>query len=695
MPDNARYRVGVDVGGTFTDLILVDNDTGAQWAAKSLNRSADQSETVVEGLIRLLGEAGIGAGDVGWISHGTTITTNAVIERKGAKTALITNKNFRDILEIGRFARPADLIYRIHDDKPAPLVPRFLRLGIDCRVDRAGEIVADIDDRNLTAAIEAIRDEGVTSVAVCFLFSFLNPAHEESVRSALTAAIPDLNIVLSSEILREFREYPRTSTTVFAAYVAPVLRRYVSALVRRLGDVGIGAPLYIFQSNGGVARPDIVMRNPALTLLSGPAGAVVGAAQLCGRAGYRDLLTMDIGGTSLDVCMVRDGVAEAATNREIDFFPIAVPMLDVHTVGAGGGSVVRVDDVGRVSVGPDSMGARPGPACYGLGGDQATLTDVNLLLGLLDPDTFADGAIPLNRARAESAVERWVARPLGMDIEAAAAGVYRVATNQIAEAIRTVTVERGADPRDFALVAFGGGGPLHAAAVARELGVARIVIPRHPGLFSAQGIAISDVYHDYIQSTVRPVSEISPDEIRAILGELEQRAATDLDAEGIASDRRRIAPALDLRYVGQTTEITVPLSVEEAGIALDRTEMLARFHALHERLYSYCVPDEPVELVNVRLRATGLVDKPPIAPAAGAARAPRPTGNRLVVLPDDDGARSIDVYRRDALAPGSRLTGPALIEESSSTTVLLSGMELTVDSHDNMIISIPLPGEAP
>ena len=688
MAEGSRYRVGIDVGGTFTDLVLIGAETGEVSVAKILNRHDDRAETVVEGLSRLLDEAGVAAAQLDWISHGTTIATNAVIERKGARTALITNRNFRDILEIGRFARPAELIYRVHEDRPAPLVPRRLRLGVACRIDRRGDVAAGLDEGDLDRAIETIAEQRVESVAVCFLFSFLNPVHEERVRERLGAALPGLDVVLSSEILREFREFPRTSTTVFAAYVAPVLRAYLSGLVARLADRGIRCPLRVFQSSGGVAAPAIVMRNPASTLLSGPAGAVAGAAQLCGQAGFRDLVTMDIGGTSLDVCLVRGSVAEAATTREIDMFPVAIPMLDVHTVGAGGGSVVRVDDVGRVRVGPDSMGARPGPACYGLGGDRATLTDVNLSMGLLDPGGFAGGEVALDRARAEDAVERHVARPLGVGLAAAATGVYRVATGQIAEAIRAVTVERGSDPRDYALVAFGGGGPLHAAAVARELGIGRIVVPRHPGLFSARGIATADFSHDYIQSVVKPLADVAAGDAVSILDALAAGAAADLDAEGVAGERRELSPALDLRYVGQSTEITVPLA--DAGDPLPAGFAAAeeRFHELHERLYSYRVPDEPVELVNVRLRAVGHVDRPPLARIGGRGAAAGPAGVRPVLLPDAPEARPVPVYRRARLAAGAALAGPALVEEASSTTLVLDRMSVAVDAHGNMIVTL-------
>ena len=691
----ARFRMGIDVGGTFTDVVLIDNATGEVSVSKALNRADDRAETVADAVSGLLDRAGVTAAELGWINHGTTIATNAVLERKGAKTALITNRNFRDILEIGRFARPAELIYRIHEDKPPPLAPRHLRFGVACRIDRRGEVVTELDDSDLEAAIAAIAEEEVESVAVCFLFSFLNPAHEERAGERLRAALPGLDIVLSSEVLREFREFPRTSTTVFAAYVAPVLRAYISGLLARLAERGIARPLYVFQSSGGIATPEIVMRNPALTMLSGPAGAVIGAAEICARAGYRDLITMDIGGTSLDTCLIRDSVAETATTREIDMFPIAVPMLDIHTIGAGGGSVVRVDEVGRIAIGPESMGARPGPACYGLGGDRATLTDIALLMGLIDPDGFADGEVTLDRSRARAVVEREVARPLSIDIPAAAAGVFRVATSQIAGAIGTVTTERGSDPRDYALVAFGGGGPLHAASVARELGIECIVVPRHPGLFSARGIATADFAHDYIQSVLRPMADMRPEEAVAVMQTLALQAAADLDAEGIPADRRELSHAFDLRYVGQTTEITVPAPDGAETLSEGLQPVAAQFHRLHERLYSYSVPEEPVELVNLRLRAVGRVETLPLPAMGNGEAGAEPAGERAVLLPGAGASRPVPVYRRDRLAAGARIAGPALVEEASSTTVVLESMRAEVDAFGNLVLGPDNGGPAP
>jgi N-methylhydantoinase A len=680
------YRIGIDVGGTFTDVVLVNDTTGAVEVAKIFNSHADRSESVTTGIVRVMARAGVEPGQLSWISHGTTITTNAVIERKGARTALITNEGFRDVLEIGRFNRPPELIYRIHADKPAPFVPRALRFGISCRIDRNGKIIADLDESALGEVIARLRAEEVEAVAVCFLFSFLDPAHELEVGRRVSEALPHVDVILSSDILREFREFPRTSTTVFAAYVAPVLRRYVGALTQRLSAHAITAPLYIFQSNGGIARPDVLMRNPALTLVSGPAGAVVGASQLCGAAGYRNIITMDMGGTSLDVCVVSNASFEISKSREIDFQPVAIPMLNVHTVGAGGGSIVRVDDVGRVTVGPDSVGANPGPACYGLGGSEATLTDINVVLGLVHPASFANGEVPLYPERAIAAVDEKVGKPLKLAPAAAAAGVYRVATNQIVEAVQKAMVEGGHDPRDFILVAFGGGGPLHACAVAREVGIGKVLVPRHPGLYSAFGIALSDFLHDYIQSVVRPLKSIDAADIDRHFGDLETAAHRDLTTEGIPEDRREIRRALDLRYVGQSSEISVPFA-DGSG---DFTERVAAdFHAMHYALYSYSVPDEPIELVNFRVRAVGTVPRPPLAAATVTSEVPAPSRQRTVHLPNEQKAMEIPVYRRADLAPGTRIAGPSILEEASSTTFLIPDAIAVVDQFNNLVIEVP------
>jgi len=683
------YRIGIDVGGTFTDVTLVDEASGAVRVAKVLNEPGRRHATVVRGIKRVMDAAGIGAEDVQFIGHGTTITTNAVIERKGALTALVTNKGFRDVIELGRFSRPADLIYRVQLDKPKPLTPRHLRFEADCRVGADGETLKALEDAEIERLVAAIAASGVRAVAISLLFSFLDPTHERRLRDRLKAALPALDVLISSDIQPEFREFPRTSTTIFAAYVAPVLRDYIEKLLEGLREEGIDSRLFIFQSNGGVGRPELVLRNPATTLLSGPAGAVVGAAHLSKSCGYPHLITMDMGGTSLDVCLLREGIAEATTAREIDYFPIVTPMLDVHTVGAGGGSIVRLDEVGRLKVGPESAAADPGPACYGLGGTQVTLTDVNLVLGYIDPDDFAGGEVRLQADQAREVIEANIARPLGVTLHQAAAGIFKVAASQMAEAIRFVSVQRGADPREYALCPFGGGGPIHGFSIAAELGMRQILVPKNPGLFSAGGIAVADFTHDYSLSILKPIAQMEAAALDQAYAALRERAEADFEVEGVPSDRRRYERGMDLRYVGQTTEINVRSAADEVDRPIVIEVFVEEFHRQHAIVYTYSVPGEPVELVNIRLRARGLVDKPAMATSGNrqgpSVPAVAPTMRDVWF---DDRAHPTRVFRRENLQTGDRITGPAIIQELSSATVLPPGAVLTVDAYENLLVDL-------
>lgn len=683
------YQVGVDVGGTFTDVVMVNECTGEVTVSKILNYPHRQSEAVVEGIRRSLEESGTTADEIKFIGHGTTITTNAVIERKGATTALITNEGFRDVLEIGRFSRPAELIYDIYRHKPAPLVPRYLRFGLDCRIDKNGTSLKAPDEEDIRDLAESLKREGVSTVAVCFLFSFLNDEHERMVGVELKRHLPELEVMLSSNILPEFREYPRSSTTVFAAYVAPVLRRYIEDLLPTLYKQEVDCPVYIFQSNGGIAQPKVALSNPATTLLSGPAGAVIGATELCKQAGYENFITMDMGGTSLDVCVVSDGEGEKTTSKEVEGFPLSMPTLDIQAVGAGGGSVIKVDDVGRVRVGPESMGADPGPACYGRGGYRPTLTDVNLLLGYLSPSHFAGGDVPLYSDLGHKAVER-VAEKLGLSVLETARGVYGVATSQMAEEMRAVVTERGYDVRDFVLVAFGGAGPVHAVAIAGELGIETVVVPQNPGLFSANGIAIADFTHDYVQSMLTAIDEITPQYLRDSFTNLEERGRKELQSEGIESERQHIFKSVDVRYVGQTTEINVPLTTDMEDSKQVLLDIVADFHKRHEQAYTYSVPGEPVEIVNVRVRATGEVSKPGVPEAQISHEAPVPLEHRSVLFPGNAKPLDAPVYRRETLAPGTKLAGPIVVQENSSTNIIPSGVELAVDRHENLVMSLKI-----
>ena len=683
------YRIGIDVGGTFTDVILVQEATGDVHVAKVLNEPGRRAATVVRGIKRVMDIAGVKSRDVQFIGHGTTIATNAIIERKGASTALITNKGFRDIIEIGRFARYAELIYRVQMDKPAPLVPRHLRFGAECRVDAAGAILKDLDEPEIERVISLVRESGVQAVAICLLFSFLEPAHERRLRDRLRQALPGVDVLISSDIQPEFREYPRTSTTIFAGYIAPVMRGYFETLLAGMRDAGIDSPLFIFQSNGGVARPELVIRNPVTTLLSGPAGAVVGAAHLSVTSGYPRLITMDMGGTSLDVCLLRQGVAETTTAREIDHYPIVTPMLDVHTVGAGGGSIVRLDEVGRINVGPDSAAADPGPACYGLGGTQVTLTDVNVVLGYIDPDNFAGGEVKLYPEKARAVIEERIAKPLGVDVIKAAAGIFKVAASQMAEAIRFVSVQRGVDPRDFDLCVFGGGGPIHGFSIAEELGMRRIVVPSNPGLFSASGIAVADFTHDYSVSILKPAAGIDLRRLNETYGQLRARAEADLTTEGVSAERRRYQRSADIRYVGQTTEINVRVASDDPAKPFDLAAYLDEFHRQHESIYTYSVPDEPVEIVNIRVRALGLVDKPKMrASIERSGRTPKAAATRSVWFAGSNALVSADVYMREQLAAGARIEGPAVIQELSSATIVPPGASAAVDAQENILLTL-------
>jgi N-methylhydantoinase A len=682
------YRIGIDVGGTFTDVILVNEATGAAHVAKVLNEPGRRAATVVRGIQRAMQAAGARPSEIQFIGHGTTITTNAVIERKGAPTALVTNKGFRDVIEMGRFARPADLIYRVQLDKPAPLVPRYLRFEADCRIDSSGAVLKDLSNDEIERVVELVRASGVEAVAICFLFSFLDPAHERRVRDRLKEAMPGVEVLISSDVQPEFREFPRTSTTIFAAYIAPVLRQYLDTLVVEMQAADIASRLFIFQSNGGVARPELVLRNPATTLLSGPAGAVIGAAQMSAACGYPRLITMDMGGTSLDVCLLREGIAEATTAREIDYFPVVTPMLDVHTVGAGGGSICRLDEVGRVKVGPQSAAADPGPACYGRGGRQVTLTDVNVVLGYIDPDDFAGGEVKLHAELAHAVIEEHIAKPLGVDVLRAAAGIFTVAANQMAEAIRFVSVQRGADPREFDLCVFGGGGPIHGFSIAAALGMRRILIPLNPGLFSATGIASADFTHDYSTSILRPAAAVDGVSLARSDQDLRARAQADFDVEGVAPARRRYQRSMDVRYIGQTTELNIRVPSDDDARSIDLEAFIREFHRQHEAIYTYAVPNEPVEIVNLRLRAIGLVDKPVQRSGARIATRAERIGRRPVWFDQSGGYIETRIYRRESLPVEARIEGPAIIQELSSATVVPPDAHAWIDPFENILLTI-------
>lgn len=667
--------LGVDIGGTFTDFVWAED--GALRVLK-LPTAPAQEEGFLAGLERLP------MGKIRRIVHGTTVATNALLEGKWAATALITTAGFRDVLEIGRQNRPS--LYDLFCDRPPPLVPREWRLEVPERLDARGRVIRPLDEEAVRELAAKIKAGGIQAVAVVFLFSFLNPAHERCVEKILREEGIKAPITLSSEVLPEFREYERTSTTVMTAALRPVVEGYLSRLSGALASRGIAAPILVMQSSGGVAGTEEAARVAATLLLSGPAGGVIGARRVGLAAGLSDLITLDMGGTSADVSLIRGGEITLTPEREIAGRPVRLPMVDVHTVGAGGGSIAWIDPGGGLRVGPRSAGAVPGPACYGRGGTEPTVTDAHLFLGHIPGERPLGGLRVLSQDLAARAIEG-VARALGLKPEQAAWGILEVVEATMERAIRVISVERGHDPREFALVAFGGAGPLHGASLARKLGIPRVLMPAQAGVLSALGLLSADLVHTFVRSLVVPLDGISPERVNGILSGFRREAEEILEGEGVPPGARKYLPAADLRYRGQAFELT--LSLPDRPLTPEDLESLAEeFHREHERRYGYSVPGEPVELVNLRLTAVGETDKPelPRHPAGGSVEGA--LIERRLLYFGGEGWREAPVYVRGRLPAGAELRGPAVIEGDESTCLVPPDARAYVDAYGNLILEV-------
>jgi N-methylhydantoinase A len=652
----SRLRLGVDVGGTFTDLAALSE--GNLVTAKVPSTPRDQSE----GVMNAVEAAEVEAASVAALAHGMTVATNALLERRGARMALVTTEGFRDVLEIARQNRAS--LYDLAMDRPPPLVPRELRFTVKERMGPEGE-VAPLDEESLQGAVEALREADVEAVAVCLIFAFAHPEHERRVGEALREAMPEVHVSLSSEVLPEFREYERFSTTAADAYLGPKLAAYLKNLADKAEAAGVPAPL-IMQSSGGVVPVEDAAADAAGCVLSGPAGGVVGAAHVGSLGGYRDLLTFDMGGTSTDVAPIIGGEAQTTTETVVAGVPIKLPMVDVHTVSAGGGSVAWADAGGALRVGPHSAGAEPGPAGYGKGGEEPAVTDANLFLGYLAHGARLGGEVVLDRALSEGALGS-LGKRLGLDAEEAALGIVRVANAEMVRALRVISVERGLDPREFALLAFGGAGGMHACALAEELGMGTVLFPRAGGVLSALGLAISDLRRDYVRPYLVPLDDLDAEEFEARYGEMEAAAADDL--EGPEHHRRA-----DLRYAGQSFELTVDADAPE--------ELGERFHAAHEGRYGYRMEDEPVELVNLRLVATVPVEKPKLDEPEPSEEAE--AGRREANF--DGGWLEVPILDREAMGRGSEVEGPAIVEFREATCVVRPGWGGAVDGVGNLVL---------
>ena len=671
-------RIATDIGGTFTDLVYLDEKRGAVEVTKSSTTPAD----FAVGVLDTLKKADLDASSTTFFVHGSTIIINALTERKGVKTALITTKGFRDVLEIGRANRPD--LYNLYYTKPTPFVPRRLRLEVGERVNYKGEELVPLNPGDVQAAIDICQREGVAAIAVCFLHSYANPSHEIECGEIIRQAAPDIPVSLSHRITQEWREYERTNTAVLNAYVHPIAARYLDHLEKNLAGLGMGPVGHIMQSNGGTATFASGRELPIYTVESGPVAGVIGAAEIGRLIGEPNIISLDIGGTTAKTSLLEQGTPKITTEYKIEYrrdfagYPIHVPTVDIVEIGAGGGSIAWIDSAGALKVGPVSAGADPGPACYGRGGDQPTVTDANVVAGRINPDYFLGGEIALDMDRAEAALQP-IADHFKISIQAAAMGIIRLADANMITALKLVSVRRGYDPRDFALVAFGGGGGMHASALARELRVKQVIIPTHPAVFSAWGMLMTDLRRDYIRTLILRADKVKSARLGDIYAEMEAQARAGMKAEKVKEGQVRFARYADMRYAGQ--EHTVKVRVPGGPITAKQMSVIAsRFHALHEHTYTFRL-ESPIELVNFHLIALGLVKKPavPKVNRQGAAKKAL-KGERLVNF-DELGFQRSAIYERDLLPVGKRIKGPAVVEEPASVTVVFPGQALSVDAY--------------
>jgi N-methylhydantoinase A len=683
------WLIGVDVGGPFTASYALDEARGIEHVHKVPSTPSSPADAILSGLAELVAAHGIPAQSVARICHGTTVGTNALIQRSGAEVAVVTTEGFKDLLEIGRQIRPR--LFDFQADNPPPLAPRHLRFEIAERIGSRGEEVVPLTDEAIEAIVERVRGAGVDACAVCFLFAFLEPAHERRLGAALEAVLPGLHVSLSSDVQPEFREYERFSTTLLNAYLQPVLSTYLARLERDVAARHPRATVGINQSSGGLMSAERARRFPIRTALSGPAAGVVGAIHAARLSDRPDVITLDMGGTSADVCLIRAHQATQSASRNVADFPVRLPLLDIHTVGAGGGSIAWFDRDGLLKVGPLSAGADPGPACYGLGGHQPTVTDANVVLGTLSPDGLLGGSMPVDVAAARKSIAPLAAH-MRFSIERIADGILDIVTANMVRAIRAISVERGHDPRDFTLMPFGGAGALHARRVARELGIREILVPLSPGILCAQGLVVSDLKEDFVRSVRTLVENATVPSMQALVDDMFEQAGGWFEAEGVEAARQLLHLDLDMRYIGQNFELRVMVAEEARADVAPRVPNAGRlvklFGRAHETSYGYSNPDDPVEIINFRLGARGRLAMPPPPKAPPGSRAlPEQRGRRPVYFGSESPVDT-PVFERSTLVPGQSVRGPAIIEQLDATIVVEPDDVATVDAALNLFIEV-------
>lgn len=680
------YYLGVDTGGTFTDFVALNAKTGELITFKVPSVPSDPAQAVRNGVVRLKEKHGVDPRDIARFIYGTTVATNAILESKGARTALVATKGTRDVLEIQRMWRAR--LFDLNLQKPKPLVPRRDRHEVDERVDSRGRAITKLTDAEAARVASVVAEGDYEAVAVSCLFSFLAPEHEQRIKRAIEAKAPGVPVCISSDISPEFREYERTATTAMNAYVMPKIHQLAKRLEELLGELGCDSSLRIIQSNGGLMNTETTRRFPVNTLLSGPAGGVVGAAGVAKAAGIDKIIAMDMGGTSLDISLVEDGEVTLSSEGQLAGFPVKVPQVNVHTIGAGGGSLARVV-LGALKVGPESAGAVPGPVCYRRGGTEPASTDAAVTLGYIDPNYFVGGEMTLDVQGAAAAIRKHVGQPLGMSDADAAWAIVQVQVANMVTGIREVSVAKGYDPREFALLPFGGAGSLYAGLIAEDLKMRRIFVPMEPSVLSAFGMLLTDV--KYARSVTRLVepSEKTAKEIAGLFEGLEKQLGAALQKEGFKPAEIRVERSCDMRYKGQAYELNVKLPPGKMTPKL-AASLAGRFHKMHHDAYGQSSPTEAVEIVNFRATGVGLVKKAQIKPLKGQRpKAVKAKGARKCYFGAKSGWKTCKVYERSALHPGVKITGPFVVEEPGTTIVVFPGHKLTMDKFGNLLIDVP------
>jgi N-methylhydantoinase A len=677
-------RIGVDAGGTFTDSVLWDDEIGLIASAKVSSNKSDPANAVM-GAVAKLGSAA--QSGVDFLIHGTTVATNTVLERSGAAVGMLCTDGFRDILEIARLRRPPEQIYDLRAYAPAPLVRRRHRLEVSERVGPDGQVIKALDENSVIDAARLMAQHGISSIAVCYLHAYANDAHERRTREILERELPGVAISISSEVLREFREYERSSATALNAYLSPVVAGYLRRLQDQSRAWNSKTQLWVMQSNGGVASAEHCAHLPITLLLSGPSGGVVAGRYLMDQTGLKNAITIDMGGTSYDVCLLADRSIPMTHERQVLEMPIKTPSVDILTIGAGGGSIGWVNEAGQFQVGPESAAAMPGPACYGRGGREATVTDANVVLGYLGAGQSLGGEVEIDADAAHRACER-VGNRLGLTALETAWGMRQIANAAMAAATHAVSVAKGYDPRDFSLIAFGGAGPLHAIDIANELDIPEVLVPAVPGCLSAFGMVVSDIAHDYVSTCIASISERLEPVLTGHFGRLIRTAEVELADEGVPAARRELFRTLDMHYIGEQSAISVPIAGQEPGW-LDKA--VAAFHAMHERYYGFSAHEEPVGVLNVRLRAVGRLNSALSANlrlSACKQDRPAPIGTRFVSFERTAADRcEVPIFAREELCSGMHFVGPAIVQQQDSTLLVPPSASVRADKFGNLVVS--------